>query len=110
MRGSGFKHTRHSSNTCAVSNSNYAVAPFLCPDASVRAQSGPLEEARMCMNNFEASEGVLRFLEEAHSRANTAFVQGHNLHVRLSAAVIYVASGYVQMSKASTYPLSTWKS
>lgn len=52
----------------------------------------------MSLKNFEASNGNVRFLEEARSKAVTAFIQGHTLEVRLTAAIIAVAAGYVHMS------------
>lgn len=53
----------------------------------------------MPLKNFEASDGKIRFLETAHSKAMTALVQGHCLDVKMSAAIIAVSAGYVHMSK-----------
>ena len=76
---------------------NFNQPPLLsgppCP------QSAPLEEAEMSLKNFQASNGNVRFLEIAHSKAMTALVQGHSLDVKLSAAIIAVSAGYVHMSK-----------
>lgn len=55
----------------------------------------------MFLKNYEASNGDVRFLEEAHSQAMAIFFQDHPLDVRLSAATIAVAAGYVHMGKAS---------
>lgn len=68
---------------------------------TLSTQSAPLEEAEMSLKNFKASRGNVRFLETAHSKAMTALVQGHSVDVKLSAATIAVAAGYVHMSKAS---------
>eukprot|EP00752_Nemacystus_decipiens_P006605 g5942.t1 len=65
-------------------------------------RSAPLEEAEMSLKNFEASNGNVRFLETAHSKAMTALVQGHSLDVKLSAAIIAVSAGYVHMSKVDS--------
>ncbi|CAM9644246.1 unnamed protein product, partial [Ectocarpus sp. 12 AP-2014] len=62
-------------------------------------RSAPLEEAEMSLKNFEASQGNVRFLEAAHSKAMTALVQGHTLDVKLSATIIAISAGYVHVSK-----------
>lgn len=71
------------------------------PHPLVLTQSGPLQEAEMSLKDFQASNGNVRYLEVARSKAMTALVQGHTLDVKLSAATIAVAAGYVAMSKAS---------
>ncbi|CAM9600789.1 unnamed protein product [Ectocarpus sp. 4 AP-2014] len=65
-------------------------------------RSAPLEEAEMSLKNFEASQGNVRFLDVAHSKAMTALVQGHTLDVKLSATMIAISAGYVHVSKASS--------
>lgn len=60
----------------------------------------------MSLTNFEASNGNVKFLDTAHKQAEIALVQGHSLDVKLSAATIAVAAGYVYMSKASNAILS----
>lgn len=72
--------------------------------AFCQTQSAPLEEAEMSLKNFEASQGNVRFLDAAHSKAMTALVQGHMLDVKLSATIIAISAGYVHMSKASSVP------
>ncbi|CAN0185850.1 unnamed protein product, partial [Ectocarpus fasciculatus] len=62
-------------------------------------RNAPLEEAQMSLKDFEASKGNTRFLETARSKAMTALVQGHNLDVKLSAAIIAVSAGYIHLSK-----------
>lgn len=63
-------------------------------------QSAPLQMAEMCLKDFNASKGDVRYLEGAYNNAMMALVQGH-LDVKLNAAVIAVAAGYVFRSKAS---------
>lgn len=53
----------------------------------------------MALKDFEASRGDVDFLKVARGKAMTALVQGRTLDVKLSAAIIAVAAGYVYMSK-----------
>lgn len=76
-----------------------SLTPHLLSMSALSTQSAPLEEAEMSLKDFDASGGDVEFLKDARSKAMTALVQGHSLDVKLSAAIIAVAAGYVYRSK-----------